>query len=361
MERREFIQRLTLGLAAGWVLGQLTIPAPALTAAPGLSLALLADAHLRDANDRRPEALALARAVAEIRALRPPPDLVLLAGDLAHKGRPDALDLGQEILRDLPAPVWAVPGEGDHGRHGAAAWVRRWGEPPFSRAFRGVHILGLNTALSPGPRSPVFELGPPQRHWLARELAALDPATPLVVLSHAPLARLFPPWQQWTADASEITPLLSCFRRVVCIHGHMHHAGYGGRRPEVRIIPPVPPLAQGGMAASPQSAKGGWFEPLPWIMGGSFQSPPLAKGDLGGFGGTWDNSNNFNSFVWLTANRKLQTENNLSLPATAWPCPQAVQGTPGNYRHGVGPHGCGWVMVTLGTFGVDFQPHLWQA
>jgi hypothetical protein len=95
MERREFVKQVGLGLAAGWAVGRLSWPFSAWAAGPELRLALLADAHLKDGNDRRPEAQYLARAVAEIRQLSPPPELVLLAGDLAHRGRPDALDLGQ--------------------------------------------------------------------------------------------------------------------------------------------------------------------------------------------------------------------------------------------------------------------------
>ena len=105
MDRREFVKQVGLGLAAGWAVGRLAWPFAARAADPEVRLALLADAHLKDGNERRPEALALARAVAEIGKLSPPPELVLFAGDLAHRGRPDALDLGREILADLPAPV----------------------------------------------------------------------------------------------------------------------------------------------------------------------------------------------------------------------------------------------------------------
>jgi predicted MPP superfamily phosphohydrolase len=141
MDRREFVKQVGLGLAAGWAGGLLSWPFNAWAGGSEVRLALLADAHLKDGNDRRPEALTLARAVAEIRSLSPPPDLVLFAGDLAHRGRPDALDLGKEILAGLPAPCWAVRGEGDHGPGGQSAWVRRWGEPWFSRAFRGFQLL----------------------------------------------------------------------------------------------------------------------------------------------------------------------------------------------------------------------------
>ncbi len=291
MDRREFIKQMGLGLAGGWALGRLAWPWPARAADPELRLALLADAHLKDGNEKRPEATAMARAVAEIRTLEPQPDLVLFAGDLAHRGRPDALDLGREILSNLPGPVWAVRGEGDHGPGGDSAWVRRFGVPGFSRGYRGAQVIGLDPALSRTSRGLVFEVGVPQRQWLARELAKLTPATPLVILSHAPLARLFHPWQQWTGDAPEVIRLLAQFPRVLCMHGHMH-------RPEV---------------------------------------------------------------ISLAENRKPKTQNHISLPATAWPLPQAVQGTPAFWRPGLGPRGCGWALATLSPTSLNFQPYLWQS
>jgi 3',5'-cyclic-AMP phosphodiesterase len=296
MDRREFVKQVGLGLAAGWAVGRLAWPFEARAADPEVRLALLADAHLKDGNDRRPEALALARAVAEIGKLSPPPELVLFAGDLAHRGRPDAFDLGREILADLPAPVWAVRGEGDHSPRGNSAWVQRWGAPWFSRAFPGFHLLGLDTSLTPAVGGPVFELGAVQRRWLARELARLAPATPLVILSHAPLARIFHPWQQWTGDAPEVARLLGQFSQVLCLHGHVH--GIGIRN----------------------DAYGG---------------------------------NNFYSCSL--------TENHLSLPATAWPRPVALQGTPATPRPGLGPGGCGWALASLSPTSRHFRPYLWQA
>ena len=95
-------------MAAGWAfsLWPGAFPLSDESGAPSkLGIACLADAHLRDGNDMRPEARALARAVAEIQALEPAPDLVLFAGDLAHDNDPGALGLGREILDDLPAPL----------------------------------------------------------------------------------------------------------------------------------------------------------------------------------------------------------------------------------------------------------------
>jgi hypothetical protein len=205
-------------------------------------------------------------------------------------------------------------------------------------------MLGLDTSLSPAAGGPVFEVGAAQRRWLARELSTLSPATPLVILSHAPLARLFHPWQQWTGDAPEVARLLGQFSQLLCLHGHVHGVGIstGGRGQGSGIsrkIPPIPPLEKGGMPAS----------------------PPLEKGDLGGFSGSWVQFNNFVPFEMVTENRKPETENHLSLPATAWPRPLAVQGTPATPRPGLGPGGCGWALATLSPTSRRFRPYLWQA
>jgi 3',5'-cyclic AMP phosphodiesterase CpdA len=346
MDRRQFVKQVGLVLAASWAGSRLSWPQPGGAASPEVRLALLADAHLKDGNSRRPEALALARAVAEIRSLSPPPDLVLFAGDLAHRGRPDALDLGREILADLPGSFWPVQGEGDRGERGNSAWVRRWGEPWFSRAFRGFQVLGLETSLTSGPGGPVFEIGAAQRRWLARELARLAPTTPLIVLSHAPLSRIFHPWQQWTADAPEVAQLLARFPAILYLHGHVHRVETGafGQGSGVREkIPPLPPLEKGVMVAG-----------LFCEAGGKAESPPLPKGNLGGFPGAWANVIDGESLGWLAGNH-------LSLPATAWPRPLAVQGTPSTVRPGRGPRGCGWALITLSDTSRNFSPYLWQA
>jgi 3',5'-cyclic AMP phosphodiesterase CpdA len=335
MERREFLRRLTLSLAAGWACGRLSWPVSAWAGDSQVRLALLADAHLRSGNAGASEAVALARAVADIRALTPAPDLVLFAGDLAHKGRPDALDLGQEILADLPAPFWAVRGEGDYGRQGAAAWVRRFGSPRFSRSYGGCHLIGLDTVLSPTSRGPVFAIGADQRQWLAGELSRLDPATPLIVVSHAPLARLFHPWQQWTGDAPEVSRLLARFPKVLCLHGHVHRPGaFSEQRLRASHESPPPLVGEG------------WGE-------GDLSTPTLTLPPPGGG----------KNGVFQTPAAKMPSSGirHYGLPATAWPRPQAVEGTPAVLRPGSGPRGCGWALLTLSSAKENFAPYLWQA
>ncbi len=363
------------GLAAGWTAGRLSWPRTAVAGNDReVRLALLADAHLIDGDDRRPAARALARAVAEIRALTPAPDLVLFAGDLAHQADPRALALGQEILSDLPAPLFLVMGEGDGLPDTNAAWRRLFGDPWFSQTLNasrypggpspspppspprgergnfmdysgqnlsnllpktanrkpqtGIQVLGLHTSWCPGPGGPGFNVGEAGRRWLARELARLNPDAPLVVLSHAPLARVFRPWQQWTGDAPEIMQLLAGFQNVFCLHGHVHrHEGISAN------------FAKLGQESPPPLAGGGWGEEE--FSTPTLTLPPQGGGEKAGFA---------RPIICLQG-----------LPATAWPRPLALQGTPAAPGPGLGPHGCGWALASINSANLQFQPRLWQA
>jgi len=405
MNRREFLRLMGWGLAAGWAGARLAWP---LTALAGndreVRLALLADAHLIDGDDRRPAARSLARAVAEIRGLSPAPDLVLFAGDLADRRDPRALALGREILSDLPSPLLMVMGEGDGLPDESGPWRRLFGEPRFSHSFpfnppspqpsppwgegeklwrfsgqspsnllpktenrkpkTVIQVLGLHTSWCPGPAGPGFYVGESGRRWLARELTRLNPDAPLVVLSHAPLARVFRPWQQWTGDAPQVAQLLAPFRQVLCFHGHVHrHAGF----PEKFDQPPKetpPPLAGGSWG------EGDFFTPtltLPPQGGGQKRETvgPGVRGQASGTSGQGSGaSSSKGHFDLSTGNRQPEPENHLlhqGLPATAWPRPLAPMGTPAALRPGLGPRGCGWAQLSLGPASRQFQPRLWQA
>ena len=304
MNRREFCRHAMLGLAAVWWAGQWGWAGVAPRSAPGLRLALLADAHLTDGSDRRPEALGLMRAVAEIKALNPPPDLVLFAGDLAHDGHPGALALGRELLAELPAPLLAVRGEGDGEPGVGGAWTQLFGSYPALYQVQGLNVVSLYTSRRLTPQGPLFTLGEFQRRWLGRTLASLCPETPLLILTHAPLAALFRPWGHWTGDSGGLVPLLRRFSSVLMVHGHGHHLS----------------------APDPASSRSG-----AWAAGAEDRSRPLPVLPRPGVG----------------------------LPSLSRPSPSPLQGTPGKLLPGQGPRGCGWLELSLrGDTWVAF-PHLW--
>jgi hypothetical protein len=227
-----------------------------------------------------------------------------------------------------------------------------------------IQVLGLHTSWCPGPAGPGFYVGEAGRRWLARELGRLDPDAPLIVLSHAPLARVFRPWQQWTADAPQVAALLAPFRQVLCFHGHVHrHAGFPENFDQPRIETP-PPLAGGGWG------EGDLFTPTLTLphQGGGNKRETWEPGVRGQASGTSGQGSGVSSSRWhfdlSTENRKPETENHLlhqGLPATAWPRPLALMGTPAALRPGLGPWGCGWAQLSLGPASRQFQPRLWQA
>jgi hypothetical protein len=311
VKRREFLWQLSIGLGAGWLAGWLPWPQESRAVAIPARIALLADAHLVDGNPARPEARALARAVAEIRRLHPAPELVLFAGDLAHRGDPQALALGKEILSDLSAPLYPVMGEGDGGPDPSGLWCRLFGDPWFSVSYPDFQLLGLHTAWSDGGRHPQFLVAETGRRWLAAALSRLQLEKPLLILSHAPLGKMFLPWGHWTADAGRLMPLLRQFSSVVAVHGHVHHnhgagPGFGGT------------FSGDGCRLALGASRTG---------AGSGSQPTLIH---------------------------------LGLPATAWPLPVPLQGTPAALHTGGGPRGCGWG-VLAGQGGVwRYQTHCWE-
>jgi 3',5'-cyclic AMP phosphodiesterase CpdA len=304
MNRRDFVVQTALAAAGLWVSGGLRGPFSLFAASPSPTLALLADAHLPDGNSGSAEALALARAVAEIKALRPAPRLVLFAGDLAHDRHPQALALGEEILSELPMPVLAVRGEGDGRSQKGGAGRRLWAEGRFFHQENGVTFLGLDTVLQKTPEGPAFALGEAQHRWLEHVLSGLDPAAPLLVLSHAPLVPIFRAWGQWTADSGPLLKRLARFENVLCLHGHVHQ----------------------GKFLSKEKIEAEGF--------GHYRKP-------------------------TTANRK--PVSHLALPATSWPLPSPLTGTPEALRPGLGPRGCGWAYVPPGGQSDRVRQVLWQA
>jgi 3',5'-cyclic AMP phosphodiesterase CpdA len=304
MNRRDFVVQTALATAGLWVSGGLRGPFSLFAAAPPPTLAFLADAHLRDGDPGSLEARALARAVAEIRALRPAPRLVLFAGDLAHEADPMALALGEEILSELPMPLLAVRGEGDGRPQKGGAGGRLLAEGRFFHHEAGVTFLGLDTVLQKTPEGPAFALGEAQHRWLDHVLSGLDPAAPLLVLSHAPLIPIFRAWGQWTADSGPLRQRLSGFKNVLCLHGHVHQ--------------------------------------------GKFLSEEKIEAE--GFG---------HYRKTQTANRKALSH--LALPATSWPLPSPLTGTPDTLRPGLGPRGCGWAYVPPGGQSDQVRQVLWQA
>ncbi|MBS1212882.1 MAG: metallophosphoesterase, partial [Proteobacteria bacterium] len=62
--------------------------------------------------------------------------------------------------------------------------------------------------------------------WLAKDLDKVDRNTPVVVLSHSPLQKIYKGWNFWTEDADEVQALLRPFRKATVLYGHVHQIQY---------------------------------------------------------------------------------------------------------------------------------------
>ena len=65
-------------------------------------------------------------------------------------------------------------------------------------------------------------VGETQRTWLAKDLRKVSKATPIVVLSHSPLQKIYKGWNFWTDDAEQVQALLAPFDKVTVLYGHVH-------------------------------------------------------------------------------------------------------------------------------------------
>ena len=210
------------------------------------NFAVLTDAHLYDIQDHKFDGI-LEKAVADVNSMSPLPDFVLYGGDLGQSGKEAELVKGKEILDKLKMPYKIIPGEHDYYLDMGKAWRGLFGDEHWSFNHKGVHFIGMNSILvpdfwtvkelTPKERMGLMEelechkcgawgVGEKQLEWLAKDVANLDPATPIVIMTHSPLWDYYPRWNFQTYDAPQIRETLRKFDKVMSIHGHVHQVVY---------------------------------------------------------------------------------------------------------------------------------------
>jgi 3',5'-cyclic AMP phosphodiesterase CpdA len=250
--RRKFLQMasMAVGVAAAnsfaphsFQLVDVAEAAPAQAAKPKFTFAYISDSHLYEKTLNERFVRHLQRAIDDVNALDPQPDFILYGGDLAQLAKPGELKLGQELLKQLKAPVKMMVGEHDWFLDMGDLWKELFGPEYYSFDHKGTHFITLMSVnekdfwtkmgLTPEQRMAIvsglddgrqskFEVGEAGREWLKKDLAKVPKTTPIVVFSHSPLYKLYANWNFWTDDAEEVQALLRPFQSVTVIHGHTH-------------------------------------------------------------------------------------------------------------------------------------------
>ena len=110
-----------------------------------------------------------------------------------------------------------MPGEHDASLDRGAAYKEFFGATHYAFDHKGVHFVALDNVSDPGAK-----IGEEQLAWLRDDLARLDKAAPIVVLTHRPLFDLAPKWDWATRDGAQAIDILMPYSNVTVFYGHIH-------------------------------------------------------------------------------------------------------------------------------------------
>jgi 3',5'-cyclic AMP phosphodiesterase CpdA len=197
-------------------------------------LAQLSDPHLDVTAGGSASVRALAAAVRAVLALRPPPDAVVVSGDLVEHGGREAYERVRELLGALPMPVHVLPGNHDDrdamracfDATGAAGG--RGGPFRYAAWCGDLRLIACDTTR---PGRADGRLDAPALAWLEEQLAAEPAAPTIVAMHHPPLLTGITAFDEIglpAGDRAALGELLARspqVRRVIA--GHVHRAATG--------------------------------------------------------------------------------------------------------------------------------------
>jgi Icc protein len=194
-------------------------------AAPFL-LVQLSDPHLgADWNGADP-VRALAAAVDTVRALHPPPDAVLVSGDLSEHATDAEYRQVRELLAPLGAPLYVLA-----GNHDGRGTLRRAFELPgrdeepiqYAADLGPMRLVALDTTL---PGEERGELDAERLAWLDDELGRDREKPTVVAMHHPPIVTGIPAWDEIglpPADQRALARIVERHPQVVrLVAGHVH-------------------------------------------------------------------------------------------------------------------------------------------
>ncbi len=172
---------------------------------------------------------ALKKTINYINSLSTPPDVVIVTGDIADRGRKESYRLAQEILSQLKSPFYMIPGNHDHKDNLAEVFSNH--QYLHNRVHENgvdyicysvddfpVRIIGLDTS-TPGAHGG--GLGDKRLQWLDGKLAENTKRPTMVFTHHPPFASGF--------GHMDLEPFVSRkeFRQIIEKHPHVERVSCG--------------------------------------------------------------------------------------------------------------------------------------
>ncbi len=174
----------------------------------------------------------LLRTLESITGLSPKPRALILTGDLADRGEPEAYRLLRELLSSLPFPSFLLPG--NHDRRTPLREIfpdQPWsttaadGRLCYAVELDPFRLIVLDTLIEERPEGRV---GTAQLAWLEEQLEAGDDRPILLAMHHPPLAAGIPHMDRMAClDGPSLLHLLrrhGNVARILC--GHLHRPAH---------------------------------------------------------------------------------------------------------------------------------------
>ncbi|MDT7833732.1 phosphodiesterase [Aquabacterium sp. OR-4] len=193
-------------------------------------IAQLSDTHVRPAGQLYKGVVdsnrMFAEAIAHLQQLQPPPDLVLISGDLVDEGAPAEYAMLRELLRPLTLPLRLMPGNHD----GREALRQAFADHAYLPASGPLHwvadegpvrVVALDSCL-PGRHHGVLDAA--SLDWLRGTLAAAPQQPTLLLLHHPPFASGMPSMDAYRLrDAAPLEAIVAASPQVQAVLcGHVH-------------------------------------------------------------------------------------------------------------------------------------------
>jgi Icc protein len=162
------------------------------------------------------------RLEAVVEAVRPhAPDAVVVTGDIADHAYAREYGLARELLEQIGAPVYALPGNHDDRAELRAAFdIPGDGPVQYAVDLGPLRLVVLDTTI---PGEDGGELDAARLEWLD---GALDGKPAIVALHHQPLQLGIPPWDAIGIPAADRAALAAVLERhpgvEAVVGGHIH-------------------------------------------------------------------------------------------------------------------------------------------